>query len=160
MKLTVVCSGDSVTAGINNKESYPGRLQDKDLQLEQLNSKVLELAAAIPGIEEVELNGFFATAAKLSENRVMLYFTATEYDAKINQAFEAIRNHRSRVNLFTQAPPCGQNGVLQIKLSNNWQLVKVTLPFEECTPEFDASGNIKLSRPAVSVMAELELKEA
>ena len=28
MKTTIVCSGDSVTAGINGKESYPGRLQD------------------------------------------------------------------------------------------------------------------------------------
>ena len=28
MKTTIVCSGDSVTAGINEKESYPGRLQD------------------------------------------------------------------------------------------------------------------------------------
>ena len=69
-----------------------------------------------------------------------------------------IRNHRSRVNLFTQAPPCGQDGKLKIKLEKNWYVDNVILPFEECKVEFDADGAVKLDRPAVSVLVELQFK--
>ncbi len=137
---------------------HPGRLLDEDLSCDDLGNKVLELASPIPGYESIEAKGFFITASRLSENRTLLFLTAAEYDAKINQAFEAIRNHRSRVNLFTQAPPCGQDGKLKIKLAKNWYVDNVILPFEECKVEFDADGDVKLDRPAVSVLVELQFK--
>jgi hypothetical protein len=106
----------------------------------------------------VKQDGFFVTAAKLSEERTMLYLTAANYDAKIDEAFEAIRNHRSRVNLFTQAPPCDQSEVVEIAPAKGWSLENVTLPFEECKAEFEANGKIKLAKPAVSVIAEVVFK--
>ena len=137
---------------------HPGRLQDEDFSAEDLCSKVLANSTPVPGVEMVKQDGFFVTAAKLSEERTLLYLTAANYDAKIDEAFEAIRNHRSRVNLFTQAPPCDQSEVVEIAPAKGWSLENVTLPFEECKAEFEAHGKIKLAKPAVSVIAELVFK--
>ena len=137
---------------------HPGKLQDGDITVEELTAKVLEHSRKIPGVRQIEARGFFATAAQLAADRTLLFLTAMEYDVQIDHALEAIRNHRTRVNLFTQASPCGQQTDLKIILSDDWQLTGVTLPFEECGLLFDSSGHIKLSRPAVSVLAELTFK--
>ena len=137
---------------------HPGRLQDGDFSAEEFKNKVFAHSLAIPGVQEVKEEGFFATAAQLAEDRTLIFLTAANYDARIDEAFEAIRNHRSRVNLFTQAPPCDQSDVVEIVLDKGWKLENVTLPFEECKAEFASDGKIKLAKPAVSVIAEVVFK--
>lgn len=157
-KITPVDGERQWSEPLKNFFYHPGKLQDGDLSVNELADKVFAHCREIPGVKSVTGEGFFVTAARLAENRILLFFTAMEYDAQLDHAIESIRRHRTRVNVFSQAPACGQSGSVEIKLAGKSVLSKVILPFDECVPQFDRKGNIKLSRAAVSMIAEIAVE--
>ena len=77
------------------------------------------------------------------------------YDVQLDEELEAERQHRTRVNIMRQAPPCGQSGDISIALANGWRLANVILPFKECTPEYDEAGRIRLNAQVNVILAEI-----
>ncbi|MBR4221336.1 MAG: hypothetical protein IKR81_09285 [Victivallales bacterium] len=133
----------------------PARLDDGTLSTESLLAHVTPLLPSIPGVNSLANDGFFATAHLLHDGRTLLFFVAMDYDVQLDEALEAERQHRTRVNIMRQAPPRGQSGNIFIALADNWRLANVILPFNECTPEYDEAGRIKLSAQVNVVLAEL-----
>ena len=91
----------------------------------------------------------------MPDGRTLLFFVAMDYDVQLDEELEAERQHRTRVNIMRQAPPCGQSGDITIDLAEGWCLANVILPFEECAPEYDKTGHIKLNAQANVVLAEI-----
>ena len=89
----------------------------------------------------------------MPDGRTLLFFVAMDYNVKLDEELEAERQHRTRVNIMRQAPPCGQSGDITIDLADGWRLANVILPFEECAPKYGEAGHIKLSTQANVVLA-------
>ena len=133
----------------------PARLDDDSLTKESLLEQIIPLLPAIPGVNSLANDGFFATAHTLRDGRTLVFFVAMDYDVQLDEELEAERQHRTRVNIMRQAPPRGQSGDITIALAEGWRLANVILPFNECTPEYDEAGHIKLNTQANVVLAEI-----
>lgn len=134
---------------------HPGRLQNGELAEAELIRKIAAFTPPVEGLTAAAAQGFFMTAFRGKDDAVRLFFVATEYDVKIDADRDARRYHRSRVNLFTAAPPCGQNGAIELQLAPGWSLDRVLTPLGKAEPRWSAAGRIELDRPVVLAIAEL-----
>ena len=133
----------------------PGRLDDGSLGNDSLLEQVRPFLLPIPGVRDMRNSGFFATAHRMQDGRMLLFFVAMDYDVQLDEELEAERQHRTRVNIMRKAPPRGQDGAIDIDLEKGWRLGKVMLPFGECEAEYDEAGHVRLSSQANMVIAEI-----
>ncbi|MDY0175613.1 MAG: hypothetical protein RBT25_01835 [Lentisphaeria bacterium] len=137
---------------------HPWRLQDSPDFKTELLAKLRETLPPACGAELLSAQGFFASAFQYSPNIIRLFFVATQYEVEINKELDEMRYHRSRVNLYRSAPPCGQNGSVALKLQAGWKISRVILPLNSNPADWDSEGMIRLPENVVMLIVELRKK--
>ena len=84
----------------------PCRIQDSESFAGDLLDKVRQHAAALP-VEITSAKGFLTLVHQMPDHALTIHCLAAEFDTDINHELDAMRYHRSRVNLITKAEPIG-----------------------------------------------------
>ena len=86
----------------------PGEI-DKESLLAQVRRLIKPMAVTV-----LEAKGYLSTILR-DEAGITLQLVAADYDVDINHELDAMRVHRSRVNLLTHIAPAGVDGVISLK---------------------------------------------
>lgn len=86
----------------------PGEI-DKESLLAQVRRLIKPLAVTV-----LEAKGYLSTILR-DEAGITLQLVAADYDVDINHELDAMRVHRSRVNLLAHIAPAGVDGVISLK---------------------------------------------
>lgn len=109
----------------------PARLQDESAVASLLERVRAHLV--LPQFEIHGADGFYILCHENGADRV-LHFLAAEYEVEIDQKLDAMRYHRSRVNLITGVTP--RNTGKKIMIKGNWT-IEAYSPLTDMRPVMD-----------------------
>ncbi len=135
---------------------HPGRLQDGELA-PSLLERVRRHMRVLP-VSGIQAEGFF-TVIHENADQYIIHFLASDYDTDIDHRLDAMRNHRSRVNLITKVEPI--NTTSEIILMTALP-VTAYAPLNATPPEISAkSGQVCITLPpkASYIIAAIDKEE-
>ncbi|HPY91413.1 MAG TPA: hypothetical protein PLT23_11845, partial [Lentisphaeria bacterium] len=94
----------------------PTRLQDSEAFADELLAKVRQHAVTLP-VTITSAKGFLTLIHQMPDQTLTIHCLAAEFDTDINHELDAMRYHRSRVNLITKAEPIGTDDLIQLTTS-------------------------------------------
>mgnify|MGYP001036387996 CR=1 FL=1 len=94
----------------------PTRLQDSEAFADEMLAKVRQYAATLP-VNITSAKGFLTLTHQMPDNTLTIHCLAAEFDTDIDHELDAMRYHRSRVNLITKAEPIGTDDLIQLTTS-------------------------------------------
>ncbi len=94
----------------------PARLQDSETLAGELLAKIRQHAVALP-VDITSAKGFLTLIHQMPDHAMTIHCLAAEFDTDIDHELDAMRYHRSRVNLISKAEPMGTDDRLELVTS-------------------------------------------
>jgi len=108
----------------------------KDIDKESLLDQVRKLIKSMP-VTVLEAKGYLTTMLQ-DETGITLQLVAEDYDVDIDHELDAMRVHRSRVNLLTDISPAGVDEKILVEATT---LPTVYTPFNEESAQVSGDGS-------------------
>ena len=122
----------------------PCRIQDSEAFAGDLLVKVRQHAVGLP-VAITSAKGFLTLVHRMPDGALTVHCLAAEFDTQIDQELDAMRYHRSRVNLIIRADPIGTDDSISLVAGGHVQA------FSPLTPGRDPAVTRQADRVTVTL---------